>query len=477
MYQAFLILMKINFVLLLFTGAYYLILKNFTFYTLNRFFLLFAIVFSSCYPFINLTNLFNRHEEKLASISEILKSLNADPLIKQQSLLDFWGVIITVIIIGIIAFMFRLFIQLYSLYQIHQNTEPDDFKNYKIRRLKDKISPFSFWRTIYINPSIYSETELKTILEHEKIHVNQLHTLDLIIAELSTVFYWFNPGIWLMKKAIKENIEFITDAKILNSGIDRKEYQYNLLTVSNLKLQTSVVNGFNFSDIKKRIKMMNARRSAKSKVLIYFMLLPLLLITCLAFTVSVIKKEPIEKFSAPKPPKGFLPIIIKMTQEKLLEKSSINKNQSNKKLNLSLSSIDKKDLSVLNLLSEVKAEEKQDSKDTIQYDPSILLVKMNKISKELEKSVVGYNSVKINDIQIKVTPNSASANYEVKKIAVIKLNDRSGFNPKDSSKVTYYLNGKMIDSKDLKDLPSKNIKSINIQKNKITGTGIIIETN
>jgi beta-lactamase regulating signal transducer with metallopeptidase domain len=477
MYQAFLILMKINFVLLLFTGAYYLILKNFTFYNLNRFYLLFAIVFSSCYPFINLTNLFNQHKEKLTSLSEIVKSLNAESLIKQESLLDFWGVIVTVILMGIIAFMLRLMIQLYSLYQIHQNTEPADFNNFKIRRLNDKISPFSFWKTIYVNPSIYSETELKTILEHEKIHVNQLHTIDLLIAELSTVFYWFNPGIWLMKKAIKENIEFITDAKILDSGIDRKEYQYNLLTVNNLKLQTSVVNSFNFSDIKKRIKMMNARRSAKSKVLIYFMLLPLLLITCLAFTVSVIKKEPIEKFSAPKPPKGLLPIVIKMPREKLLEKSSINKNQSNKKLNLSVSSLDKKDLSVSNLLSVVEEEGKQGFEDTTQYNSSILLVKMNKISEELKKSVGGYKGIKVNDIQIKVTPNSSSANYTVKKIAVIKVNDSPDFNPKDSIKVTYYLNGKVIKSKNLNNLSKENIKSINIQKNKITGTGIIIESN
>ncbi len=477
MYQVFLILMKINFVLLLFAGAYYLILKNFTFYSLNRFYLVFAIVFSSCYPFINLTNIFNQHQENLAAVGEIVKSLNADQIIKQQSLLDFWGLIITVLIIGMIVFIFRLMIQLYSLYQIHKNTEPEKFNNFKIRRLYDKISPFSFWKTIYINPSIHSEKEIETILAHEKIHVDELHTLDILIAELSTAFYWFNPGIWLMKKAIKENIEFLTDAKVLNNGIDKKEYQYNLLTVSNLKLQTSVVNSFNFSDIKKRIKMMNARKSSKSRVLIYIIIVPLLLTTCLAFTVSIIKKEPIKYFSAPNPPNGLFPIVIKKPIVKLLMKSSENDDQSNRKLSLTVLSKNKKKILSSSFLSSIKLKDELESKDTIQYSPTILLVKMNKISAELEKSLIGFKDVKVNDIQIKVIPNFPSANYKIKKIAIIKLNDSSDFYPKDSSKVTYFLNGKVINSKDLKDIPSNNIKSINIQKNKITGTGIIIESN
>jgi bla regulator protein BlaR1 len=67
---------------------------------------------------------------------------------------------------------------------------------------------------------------------HEQVHVNQWHTIDILLAELSSIFYWFNPGIWLMKKAVRENIEFITDRKILNKGIDSKTYQYSLVSVS-----------------------------------------------------------------------------------------------------------------------------------------------------------------------------------------------------------------------------------------------------
>ena len=107
---------------------------------------------------------------------------------------------------------------------------------------------------------MHNENELNTILTHEQIHVKQWHTLDIILAELSVVFYWFNPGIWLMKRAVKENLEFITDEKILKRGMDKKAYQYSLLDVGNIVPAIEIVNNFNLSDLKKRIKMMNAKR-------------------------------------------------------------------------------------------------------------------------------------------------------------------------------------------------------------------------
>ncbi|WP_157687443.1 M56 family metallopeptidase [Pedobacter psychrophilus] len=469
--------MKINFVLLLFTGAYYLILKNFTFYNLNRFYLVFGIIFSSLYPFINLTDFFYRNQDNFATVGKVVKSINKEPIIKPQLFVDFYGIIITVIIIGIITFMLRLFIQLYSLYQIHQKTQLDYLNNLKIRILKDKVSPFSFWRTIYINPSIYSKNDLNTILAHEKIHVEQLHTLDILIAELSTVFYWFNPGIWLMKKAIKENIEFITDDKILNSGIDKKEYQYSLLSVNNLKLQTNLVNSFNFSDIKKRISMMNVRKSAKSKIISYVIILPLLLSTCLAFTVSIVNKESIADFTALKPPSDFVNNINKTVYQKEIQKSPKKLTLSVKLLKVSVDSSGVKNSLGLNSISSLTIDEKLGLEDTSEYNPTILIAKLNTISDKLRKNITDLKDVSVDNIKIGITPNAGTANYKIKKIAFINVNNHPEINPQDSSKITYYLNGKILDSKNLDLIKSSDIKKISVQKNKITGTGIMIESN
>jgi hypothetical protein len=269
-------------VLLLFAAAYYLVLRKLTFYRINRVFLMFGILFSSAYPFIDLSGIFDRHTTITAFVPEFNQDLtrfgqNAEPL--------YWQVLSILFCTGVFIMALRLTMQFISLYRIHKRSDPDFAESYKLRIMKDKLSPFSFWQTIYVNPLLHKKADLDHILEHEKLHVKEWHTLDIIMAEICLVFYWFNPGIWLIKKAVKENIEFITDAKILGKGIDRKAYQYSLLNVSQLDPAVAIANGFNISDLRKRIKMMNTKRSSPLKMSMYLLLLPALILITLAFTI------------------------------------------------------------------------------------------------------------------------------------------------------------------------------------------------
>lgn len=280
----FLILLKINLVLILFSATYYLVLRRLTFYSINRMFLLFGIIFSSAYPFINLTSLLASHK----SVPAFVPGLNqqVSQLIKQDAVPVFWQILYLFFYIGVVLMALRLMVQFISLYRMHQNSSPDKLNQYPVRILADKVSPFSFWQTIYINPGLHKQEDLPNILAHEQVHVAQWHTLDIILAEICVVFYWFNPGVWLMKKAVRENIEFITDARILRKGIDKKAYQYSLLDVGTLQPSVAIVNNFNLSDLKKRIKMMNAKRSSKVNLTRYLLALPILLCITLAFTID-----------------------------------------------------------------------------------------------------------------------------------------------------------------------------------------------
>lgn len=280
----FIILFKINLILVLFAAAYHLVLRRLTFYTLNRVFLLLGILFSTIYPFINLTEFFNSFK----SAPRFLPQLNqhVSQFAQQDSISFTWQVLTSVFYAGVFLMASRLIIQFISLYGVHKNSKPGWIEHIKVRILNDEVSPFSFWQNIYINPLLHKKDDLKNIIEHERIHVEEWHTLDIIIAEISLVFYWFNPGVWLMKKAVKENIEFITDAKILKKGIDKKAYQYSLLDVGNLRPSVAIVNHFNLSDLKKRIQMMNVKRSSKVNLTRYIFVLPVLLIVTLAFTID-----------------------------------------------------------------------------------------------------------------------------------------------------------------------------------------------
>lgn len=281
----FIILLKINLVLVLFAVAYYLILRQLTFYIINRVFLVFAILFSTVYPFIDLSDFFQRQSpQAVAFVPNMNQQIQS--FVKPTLLDKYWLWLSVLFFVGVFLMVIRLIIQFISLYNLHQKSRAGNIANFKVRILSQAVSPFSFWQTVYINPALHPPKELQTILAHEQIHVKEWHSLDIILAELSVVFYWFNPGVWLIKKAVKENLEFIADEKTLKKGIDKKTYQYGLLNVGKLVPAASIVNNFNLLDLKKRIKMMNVKRSSKLTLSRYLLVLPLLLLVTLAFTVS-----------------------------------------------------------------------------------------------------------------------------------------------------------------------------------------------
>jgi hypothetical protein len=264
------------------------VLRHLTFYTLNRIYLVIAILFSTIYPNINLSDFAQRHQQYTQPVQNAISSWKApaENFVKPLYQPDYWQWVELVFWTGAALFAIRLIMQLLSLRKLYRNSEPGQLHNYSVRLISDNISPFSFWRSIYINPASLSPAELKSVLEHEQVHVNQWHTLDVLLAELSTVFYWFNPGVWLMKKAVRENIEFITDRKILQKGMDSKQYQYSLVSVSLATTPNTIVNHFNISTIKKRIIMMNAKRSSGYNLTRYVFLVPAVVALLLIFSFS-----------------------------------------------------------------------------------------------------------------------------------------------------------------------------------------------
>ncbi|HEY5371941.1 MAG TPA: M56 family metallopeptidase, partial [Hanamia sp.] len=286
----FVFLLKVNIALIVYCLGYYLVLRHLTFYTLNRVYLGIAIIFSTVYPLINLDNFVQKHNipiQKIIVDWKIPAKNFVSPLVQQAT---YWHWATLLFWTGAVLFAARLFMQLLSLYKLYKNSEPGNLQDHEVRIVKANISPFSFWQSIYINPDNLNPDDLKSVLKHEQVHVQQWHTLDILLTEISVIFYWFNPGVWLMKKAVRENIEFITDRKILQKGMDSKAYQYSLLNVSfSATTAAGITNNFNFSTLKKRITMMNAKRSSNVNLTRYAFLVPAVLI-CL-FAISLSKAE------------------------------------------------------------------------------------------------------------------------------------------------------------------------------------------
>src|SRR5258705_1933393 len=175
------------------------------------------------------------------------------------------------VIIFAISFLFQIGLLLWRSWR---NPVIIDGK-YRIVEVAGDKAPCSFGNTIFINPEKYDWETYNQILLHEKIHIGQKHTVDIFIAELVLVFQWFNPFAWIYRREIESNLEFLTDDQLMQQKkVDKKTYQLSLVQVSAPHFPLSLTTNYNQSILKKRIAMMNRKRSNLHTAWKYFFLLP-----------------------------------------------------------------------------------------------------------------------------------------------------------------------------------------------------------
>ncbi|WP_165776578.1 M56 family metallopeptidase [Maribacter sp. 4G9] len=208
------------------------------------------------------------------------------PMDEISSFANSWPFFIVLIyLFGASLLLFRLIREFYQLLILLKNGRNESQGKYSYVESNTIISPFSFFNWIVYNPKLHSKRELDIILEHEKIHSRQLHSLDILLMELFLILQWFNPFTWLYRKSLKENLEFLADAHVYESQKDKKEYQYLLLKQAVGQQNLSIINPFFNSLIKKRIVMINQNPSHKLKAIKSLIILPFLAIFLLSFNV------------------------------------------------------------------------------------------------------------------------------------------------------------------------------------------------
>jgi hypothetical protein len=150
--------------------------------------------------------------------------------------------------------------------------------------VEEKTLPYSFFRYVFVNESDFENGKIeKELLMHEEAHCMQYHSVDIIMVELINVFFWFNPAIWLFRKAILLNHEYYADNKVL---VSKKSFDYHKLLV-NLVIQNNtnyLVSNFKYSLIKNRLIMMTKSRPSHSAFLRKIAAVPLFLILAIILT-------------------------------------------------------------------------------------------------------------------------------------------------------------------------------------------------
>lgn len=190
------------------------------------------------------------------------------------SLFDIKPLIIS-IYMGVSALLFlRLLWQLGMIGWIAWKSEAGVVEGTQVRFTKEKGSPFSFFHWIFINKNLLNEPCLHEVLLHERTHVRQWHSLDVLLGEVACILCWFNPFAWILRREVRVNLEFLADQSVVDKGHDARTYQYHLLALTYQGSVATLSNNFNVLPLKQRIKMMNKQRSKSIGRFKYLLLLP-----------------------------------------------------------------------------------------------------------------------------------------------------------------------------------------------------------
>ena len=273
-------LIQANVSLLVWWVLYRLLLQRFTFYGWNRFYLLGGLFFSLLYPLVDLASFADRYPTFSRPISLLAEQV---PFVKSQSLPHVvqkdW-LLLYVYAALVLILSLRMVKQLSAVYRIWRSSRPLELGAHRVRLLAESMAPFSFGRCVFIQADKLADPDAANILAHERVHAQQGHTLDLLLAQMATILLWFNPASYWLGQAIRQNLEFLTDRAILDQGTNRKAYQYSLLRHSFAIRPPTLGSHFTPVDLKTRIQQMNRAASSPLWRPIYGIILLLLLGGC-----------------------------------------------------------------------------------------------------------------------------------------------------------------------------------------------------
>ena len=271
-------LIKINVALMLLYGFYRLTVSRDTFFGLRRLTLWLIYAVALMVPALNL-EYWVRDTPTMASMANVYAdTFYPVVVVKAQAPSITWmDMLLGIYWAGVAILSLRLVWQLFSIIRLAVISRKQEVEGITVHLLRGEGSPFSFFRWVFMYPSTLEGRQLHEVMVHECTHVSGLHSLDTLFSELFSIACWFNPFAWLMKQEVRMNLEYLADESVLSDGNARKSYQYHLLGLAyrQPKESTKIANNFNLLPLKKRIKMMNKRRTSEIGKAKYLLFAPL----------------------------------------------------------------------------------------------------------------------------------------------------------------------------------------------------------
>ncbi len=283
-------LLQVSFCWIGFYMLFHLFLRRETFFDINRWYLLGALLIGLVIPLLGSMVKEVTHTYPIDA-GPLLYTISETPAYIESSVLansKTYGIAFLIKIIywlGFAVLTIKFALGLAKIYRLYRNSRHENHQDFQLIITHEHHLPFSFFSLIFISELVPLKKGYNKMIRHELTHIQQWHTLDIILVEILNLFFWFNPILIIYKKALRQSHEYQADAMVVKQS-DPKRYGSLLLSQSRSGLELHLTHQFFHSQLKNRIAMMHRKRSHKSALYKYCTILPIFVLSLFLFSNS-----------------------------------------------------------------------------------------------------------------------------------------------------------------------------------------------
>jgi TonB-dependent SusC/RagA subfamily outer membrane receptor len=304
--------------------AFLLLFQNQKHFTFNRIYLPVSLALSFVIPLFTFTTIkyiepVNFHVNSFAYLAPV-----SGEIVQPAFIFEWYHYLFGLYLLGTAGFLFHLLLGHLKAINIIQKSRVQKIFNNLVNITPKDIHPFSFFSKIVVSEKTLSHPDLEIIVSHEKIHVREKHTFDILFTEIMFLLQWFNPFAWLMKDAVKNNLEYLTDHEIAKH-YNAQTYQLAMVTLADKQGIAPFLTALNGSQLKNRIVMMKKKTENKYAFVKQLVVLPLLAVLVMGLSNREVKTEFVETETQPEiynsSPKKYTIADIEISGIRYLDKS------------------------------------------------------------------------------------------------------------------------------------------------------------
>ncbi|WP_372650786.1 carboxypeptidase-like regulatory domain-containing protein, partial [Draconibacterium sp.] len=275
-------------------GAFYLaylaLFQHQKHFLFNRIYLPVSFLVSFLIPLITFTKV-NYIKPIPVAVSESFAFLPEAVVANEpQFTFQWYHYLLAIYALGIVVFLLNLLIGHLKAINIIRFSRLKELFGAQVNLTLKDVHPFSFFSRIVLSEKTLKNPDLKMIVDHEMIHVRERHTLDILFAELLFLFQWFNPFAWLIRDAMRNNLEYLTDHQVAQNH-NAEAYQLAMVGLAHKKGVAPFLTALNGSQLKNRIIMMKKKTENRYSLLKQLVVLPLLAILIMGLSNKEVRTE------------------------------------------------------------------------------------------------------------------------------------------------------------------------------------------